>query len=120
MNCCISILSLNYTSIHCASKDNNVENVVNICNVIPSTFSLHTLIVRSPVRPARSQSLYRLSYPAHWVKFKKTILRGVTGCTVRDSGLRHQVMQEKWVGGLAERRALSLLREQLEITCCIV
>jgi hypothetical protein len=47
INCCISFLSLNYTSIHCASKDSNVEWALKTCNLIPSTFSLHDLIVLS-------------------------------------------------------------------------
>jgi hypothetical protein len=37
IKCCISILSLNYTSIHYASKDSNVEWALNMCNLIPST-----------------------------------------------------------------------------------
>jgi hypothetical protein len=47
INCCISILSLNNTSIRYSSKDCNVQWALNMCNLIPSTFSIHALIVLS-------------------------------------------------------------------------
>jgi hypothetical protein len=93
IKCCISILSLNYTSIHCAYKDSNVEYAVNMCNLISSTLSLHILIVLSHSMSISSRNAGGLICPQSTFIF----LQGSPTPPLQDRQVVIQVFPSTWL-----------------------